>query len=69
MPRLDKRAVMRDAHLRYRQGKYLKLGWTWAQCLRTAWAAAKIRQSQGHLWISTDRRRRAARDFIFVNAA
>lgn len=41
--RIDRRAVMLDAHRRYRDGVRLKLGWTFAQCLTTAWAAAKIR--------------------------
>lgn len=40
----DRRAVMRNAHKRYRDGQLLALNWTFAQCLRTAWAAAKIRR-------------------------
>ena len=42
-PRYDRRAVMRDAHKRYRAGLRLNCGWTFAQCLRTAWAAARQR--------------------------
>lgn len=41
---LDRAAVMRDAHRRYRDGRRLSLGWTFGQCLRTAWAAARIRR-------------------------
>ena len=68
-PRIDRRAVMRDAHLRYRQGLRLNLGWTFAQCLRTAWTAAKIRQGHAAAYHSADRRKRATRDFIFLHAA
>jgi hypothetical protein len=39
----DKRIIMRDAHRRFRDGKRLRLGWSFGQCLATAWAAAKIR--------------------------
>ena len=39
----DRRAVMKDAHKRYRAGLRLNCGWTFAQCLRTAWAAARQR--------------------------
>ena len=42
----DRRAIMRDAHKRFRDGRLLDLGWTFAQCLRTAWAAARIRQER-----------------------
>lgn len=38
---LDRSAVMRDAHRRYRDGKRLGLDWTFSQCLKTAWAAAR----------------------------
>ena len=44
--RLDRAAVMRDAHRRFRDGRRLGLGWSWSQCLTTAWAAAKMRQEQ-----------------------
>jgi hypothetical protein len=40
----DKSAVMRDAHRRFRDGRRLSLGWTFGQCLATAWAAARIRR-------------------------
>ena len=42
-PRLDRAAIMRDAHKRFRDGTRLGLGWTFGQCLSTAWAAAKVR--------------------------
>ena len=42
--KLSKREVMHDAHVRFRQGKRLNMGWTFSQCLRTAWAAAKIKR-------------------------
>lgn len=38
----DKAAVMRDAHRRFRDGRRLSLGWTFGQCLATAWAAARL---------------------------
>lgn len=44
MMKLDRSAIMRDAHLRFRQGKRLNLGWSFSQCLSTAWAAAKQHQ-------------------------
>ena len=40
----DRAAIMRDAHKRYRDGKRLGLGWTFGQCLATAWAAAKAKR-------------------------
>lgn len=40
----DKRAIMRDAWKRYRDGQRLNLGWTFGHCLSTAWAAAKLRR-------------------------
>jgi hypothetical protein len=40
----DRAAIMRDAHRRFRDGRRLGLGWTFGQCLRTAWAAARIRR-------------------------
>ena len=42
--RYDRRAIMRNAHKRFRDGLLLDLGWTFAQCLRTAWRAARIRK-------------------------
>ncbi|WP_144259545.1 hypothetical protein [Methylocystis sp. ATCC 49242] len=41
----DRAAILRDAHKRYRDGKRLGLGWSWSQCLSTAWAAAKQRRA------------------------
>jgi hypothetical protein len=41
---LDRAAVMRDAHRRYRDGKRLGMGWTFGRCLSTACAAAKMRR-------------------------
>jgi hypothetical protein len=35
---------MKDAHKRFRDGQRLGLGWTFGQCLSTAWAAAKMRR-------------------------
>jgi hypothetical protein len=40
----DRAAIMRDAHKRFRDGKRLGLGWSFGQCLATAWAAAKDRR-------------------------
>ncbi len=40
----DRRAIMRNAHKRFRDGRRLALDWTFAQCLRTAWAAARIQR-------------------------
>ena len=40
----DRRAIMRDAHKRFRDGRRLGLAWPFAQCLRTAWQAARIRR-------------------------
>ena len=45
-PRFDRAAICRDAHVRYRQGKRLGLGWTFSQCMKTAWSAARKRQSE-----------------------
>ncbi|MCC3243763.1 hypothetical protein LG047_00230 [Methylocystis sp. WRRC1] len=41
----DRAAIMCDAHKRFRDGKRLGLAWSFAQCLRTAWAAEKLRRS------------------------
>lgn len=35
--------IMLDAHRRYRNSKEMGLGFSFADCLRTAWAAEKIR--------------------------
>gem|GEM_PF-4979817 len=43
-PAYDRRAIMRDAHKRYRDGRRLGIDWTFARCLQTAWRAARIRQ-------------------------
>jgi hypothetical protein len=42
--KLDRSAIMQDAHKRFRDGVRLRLGWSFGQCLSTAWAAAKIRR-------------------------
>ena len=42
--RYDRAEIMRDAHRRYRAGLRLKMGWTFGQCLSTAWQAAKQRR-------------------------
>ena len=44
-PAFDRAAIMRDAHLRFRQGKRLRMGWSFARCLSTAWQAAKLRRT------------------------
>jgi hypothetical protein len=67
--KIDKSAVFKDAHLRYRQGLRLQMGWSFAQCLRTAWAAAHQRQQAPAPHRIVDRRRAHARDFLFVSSA
>lgn len=42
----DRSAIMRDAHKRFRDGKRLGLGWTFGQCLATAWQAARIARAR-----------------------
>ena len=42
--RYDRAGIMRDAHKRYRDGQRLGLGWTFGQCLSTAWQAARQRR-------------------------
>jgi hypothetical protein len=39
----DRAAILRDAHKRFRDGKRLALGFSFSQCLTTAWAAARIK--------------------------
>jgi hypothetical protein len=41
----DGAVIMRDAHKRFADGKRFNLDWTFAQCLATAWAPAKIRRA------------------------
>jgi hypothetical protein len=43
--RYDRAAIMRDAHKRMRDGRRLRLGWSFAQCLATAWAAARMQRA------------------------
>jgi hypothetical protein len=43
----DRRAIMKNAHKRFRDGRRLGIDWPFAQCLRTAWQAARIRRGQG----------------------
>jgi hypothetical protein len=43
----DRRAVMKDAHKRYLSRQQPgEIALTWAQCLRTAWQATRIRQER-----------------------
>lgn len=42
--KLDRSAVMRDAHRRYRDGQRLGLDWTFSRCLTVAWTAHRLRQ-------------------------
>lgn len=46
--KLDRAAVLRDAHKRFRDGKRLGLQWSFGQCLNTAWAAARLRRDGIH---------------------
>jgi hypothetical protein len=43
--RYDRAAIMRDAHRRFRDGRRLGLGWSFSQCLATAWAAARMQRA------------------------
>jgi hypothetical protein len=52
----DRRKVMLDAHRRFADGKRLNLGWTFAQCLRTAWAAERIRRDRRIIVTQWERR-------------
>jgi len=61
--KLDRSAVMRDAWKRFRDGKRLGLGWTFGQCLSTAWAAARERRA------AEETRQRAARLQLTMAAA
>ena len=61
--KIDRSAVMRDAHKRFRAGKRLRLGWTFAQCLTTAWAAARQRQNDIVTYHSAPNRARHDRPF------
>jgi hypothetical protein len=40
--RYDRAAIMKDAHKRFADGRRLGLGWSFGQCLATAWAAARM---------------------------
>lgn len=44
----DRSRVFKDAHRRFKDGKRLNLGWTFAQCLKTAWQAERIRVSDSY---------------------
>lgn len=61
--KIDKSAVFRDAHLRYRQGLRLGMGWSFARCLSTAWKAARIRRDSIIQFKTAPRHRRADRPF------
>ena len=40
---IDRSAIMRDAHKRWRDSKRYGLGFDFARCLRLAWTADKLR--------------------------
>jgi hypothetical protein len=40
---LDRAALMRDAHKRFADGRRYGLDWSFSQCLKTAWEAARLR--------------------------
>ncbi|WP_457797594.1 hypothetical protein [Methylocystis sp. S23] len=64
--KIDKSAIFRDAHLRFRQGKRFGIGWTFGHCLSTAWAAAKMRKAAIEAYHSTNRAGRPAREFTIA---
>jgi hypothetical protein len=41
---VDRSAIMRDAHRRFKDSKRYGLGFDFARCLRQAWFAAKHKQ-------------------------
>jgi|GEM_PF-5598326 len=59
----DRAAIMRDSWKRFRDGQRLGLGWSFGQCLSTAWAAAKMRRA------SEETRQRAAHLQMTMTAA
>ena len=46
--KINRSRVFKDAHRRYRDSQRLGLGWDFARCLRTAWAAERIRCSDSY---------------------
>jgi hypothetical protein len=52
--KVDRAAVMRDAHRRYANAKRLGLDWSFGRCLSTAWQVDRIRRH------SNDHDKRAA---------
>ena len=45
---LDRAEILKDARKRFADGQRLGLGWTFAQCLKTAWAAARMKAAGTH---------------------
>jgi hypothetical protein len=43
---VSRRIILADARRRYADGQRLALGWTWAQCMKTAAAADRIRRAE-----------------------
>jgi len=42
--RYARSAIMQDAHRRFRDGRRLSLGWSFAQCLSTSWQATRMQR-------------------------
>jgi len=59
--KLDRRAIMKDAHRQWRNSQRLGLGWTWAKCMSRAWEAAKGRR------VFEAQRHRVQRDIIKIS--
>ena len=60
--KLDRRAIMRDAHRQWRNSQRLGLGWSWSNCMSLAWEAAKGRR------VFELQRQRVQRDIIKLAA-
>lgn len=60
--KLDRRAIMRDAHRQWRNSQRLGLGWSWSKCMSRAWEAAKGRR------VFELQRQRVQRDIIKLAA-
>jgi uncharacterized LabA/DUF88 family protein len=60
---IDKAAVFRDAHSRYRRRRGTNEALTFGECLRRAWRAAKQRQSEVAMYHAAPRHIRADRPF------
>lgn len=50
----DRAAIMRDAWKRFNHWKGKPDGFTFAQCLSTAWKAEKMRRAGTHVWHHRD---------------